>query len=116
MSVRLNGHDNLTQIPLAFVFAGIILAATGTRMQAQPRRVPPGGRIAVVVDARLAALRAAPNPSASLLRRLGRGRVVSIRGSQRTTEGLLYHRVGVNRRTFGWVESEAVVAGWHPNY
>jgi hypothetical protein len=84
-------------------------------MQAQQRRVPPGGRIAIVVDTRLAALRAAPNLSATLLRRLGRGRFVSVRGSQRTTDGLLFHRVAINRRTSGWVQSEAVVAGWHPN-
>ena len=115
MSGRLNGNDNLSQIPWAIVFAGIILVSTGARMQAQQRRVPPGGRIAIVVDTRLAALRAAPNLSATLLRRLGRGRFVSVRGSQRTTDGLLFHRVAINRRTSGWVQSEAVVAGWHPN-
>jgi len=115
MSGRLKGKDNPTQIPLAMVCAGIILLSTGEMMQAQQRRVPPGGRIAVVVDARLAALRAAPNPSANLLRRLGRGRFVSIRGSQRTSEGLVFHRVAINRRTSGWLQSEAVVAGWHPN-
>ena len=108
-------RDNLTQIPFAFVFAGIIVISAVTRMQAQQRRVPPGGRIGVVVDARLAALRAAPDPSASLLRRLGRGRFVSIRGSQRTTDGLLYHRVAINRRTSGWMQSEAIVAAWRPN-
>jgi len=115
MSGRLNGNDNLSQIPWAIVFAGIILVSTGARMQAQQRRVPPGGRIAIVVDTRLAALRAAPNLSATLLRRLGRGRFVSVRGSQRTTDGLLFHRVAINRRTSGWLQSEAVVAGWHPN-
>ena len=115
MSGRLKGKDNLAQILRAIVCAGIILVSSGARMQAQQRRVPPGGRIAVVVDARLAALRAAPNPSANLLRRLGRGRFVSIRGSQRTSEGLVFHRVAINRRTSGWLQSEAVVAGWHPN-
>jgi hypothetical protein len=112
---RFNARDNLIQIPLAFVFAGITLISTGATTHAQQRRVPPGGRIAVVVDARLAALRSAPNPSASLLRRLGRGRFVSIRGSQRTADGLLYHRVTINRRTSGWMQSEAIVAGWHPS-
>ena len=81
----------------------------------QKRRVPPGGRIAVVVDARLAALRSAPNLNATLLRRLGRGRFVSIRGSQRSADGLVFHRVAINRRTSGWLQSEAVVAVWHPN-
>ena len=115
MSERLRDNGNLTQVLLTIVFAGIILVATGTRMQAQQRRLPPGGHIAVVVDARLAALRVAPNPSAALLRRLGRGRFVSIRASQRTSDGLTFHRVAINRRTSGWLQSEAVVAVWHPN-
>src|SRR6185369_4477135 len=59
---RFSARDSLPKIPLAFVFAGITLISTGTRLQAQQRRVPPGGRIAVVVDPRLSALRAAPNP------------------------------------------------------
>ena len=115
MSDRLHGKDNFTQVFLAFGFAGIILVSTGTRIEAQQRRVPPGGRIAVVVDARLAALRAAPNPSATLVRRLGRGRFVSIRSSQRTADGLLFHRVSINRRTSGWLQGEAVVASWRPH-
>jgi hypothetical protein len=115
MSRRLHGNDKFTQILLTIVFAGIVLVSAGARTQAQQRRVPPGGRVAVVVDTRLAALRAAPNPSATLLRRLGRGRFVSIRSSQRTSDGLLFHRVAINRRTSGWLQSEAVVAAWHPN-
>jgi hypothetical protein len=113
MSVLLNGKDNLNRILLPLLFT--VLMASGAVTHAQQRRVPPGGRIAIVVDARLAALRAAPNPSANLLRRLGRGRLVSIRGTQRTADGLLYHRVAINRRTLGWLQNEAVVAGWHPN-
>lgn len=91
----------------------VFIAATTTE-QAQ-RRVPPGGHLAVVADARLAALRTAPNPNAPLLRRLGRGRLVSIRGSQRTGVGLLYYRVAVNSRTLGWLQSEALIAAWHAN-
>jgi hypothetical protein len=115
MCGRLNSDHNLAQIVSTIVFAGVILVSTAAGLQAQQRRVPPGGRIAVVIDARLAALRAAPNPSATLLRRLGRGRLVSIRSTQRTADGLLYHRVAINRRTSGWLQGEAVVAGWHPN-
>src|SRR2546423_1043367 len=115
MPDRLHGHDNFTQILLVVAFAGLVLVSTGARIEAQQRRLPPGGRIAVVVDARLAALRAAPNPSATLVRRLGRGRFVSIRSSQRTSDGLLFHRVAINRRTSGWLQGEAVVATWHPN-
>jgi hypothetical protein len=115
MSDRLHGNNNFTQMFLAVGFAGIILVSTGARIEAQQRRVPPGGRIAVVVDTRLAALRAAPNPSATLVRRLGRGRFVSIRSSQRTADGLLFHRVLINRRTSGWLQGEAVIASWHPH-
>jgi hypothetical protein len=115
MSGRLHVNGKFTQVLLTILFAEIILVSAGARIQAQQRRLPPGGRIAVVVDARLAALRAAPNPSATLLRRLGRGRFVSIRSSQRTTDGLLFHRVAINRRTSGWLQNEAVVAGWHPH-
>jgi hypothetical protein len=115
MSGRPNGNESFTRILLTIVFAAIILVWAGISAQAQGRRIPPGGRIAVVVDARLAALRAAPSLSANLLRRLGRGRFVSIRGSQRTADGLIFHRVAINRRTSGWLQSEAVVANWHPN-
>ena len=79
---------------------------------AQKRQVPPGGHLAVVADERLAALRNAPDPRARLLRRLSRGRLVSIRSSTRTRDGLIFHYVFVTRRTAGWIQSEAVVATW----
>ena len=85
----------------------LLLAAASA---AQKKRVPPGGNLAVVADERLAALRTAPNLSAHLVRRLGRGRIVSIRSSSRSREGLLFFHVAVTRRTFGWVQSEALVA------
>jgi hypothetical protein len=103
------------RIVVAAIFVTIPMLCTASLASAQQRRVPPGGRIAVVADARLGALRTAPSPNATLLRRLGRGRLVSIRGSQRTSDGLLYHRVAINRRTSGWLQSEAVVASWHPS-
>jgi len=77
---------------------------------AQKKRVPPGGNLAVVADERLAALRTAPSLSGRLMRRLGRGRIVSIRGSSRGRDGLLFFHVAVTRRTFGWIQSEALVA------
>jgi hypothetical protein len=77
---------------------------------AQKKRVPPGGNLAVVADERLAALRTGPNPSARLIRRLSRGRFVSIRGSSRSRDGLLFFHVAVTRRTTGWLQSEALVS------
>lgn len=79
---------------------------------AQKKRVPPGGRVAIVADERLAALRAAPELSARLLQRISRGRLVSVRGASRSRDGLLFYRVAVTRRTSGWLQGEAVIASW----
>lgn len=76
------------------------------------KRVPPGGRVAVVVDERLAALRAAPDLTAKLIERLSRGRLVSIRGEKVTADGLKFYRVAISARTFGWLQSDAVVVPW----
>jgi hypothetical protein len=84
----------------------------GTTALSQKRRIPPGGHLAVVVDERLAALRSAPEASARLMRRLSRGRLVSIRGASRSRDGLMFYRVAATRRTSGWLQSEAVVTSW----
>jgi hypothetical protein len=76
------------------------------------KRIPPGGRVAVVVDERLSALRAAPDLTAKLLERLSRGHLVSIRGEKTTADGLKFYRVALSRRTFGWLQSDAVVVPW----
>lgn len=76
------------------------------------RRPPPGGRIAIVVDERLSALRTTPEFSAKLLRRIGRGGLVAIRGEKRNREGVAFYRVNVNRRTNGWLQRDAVVCAW----
>ncbi|HJQ35479.1 MAG TPA: hypothetical protein VJ866_25225 [Pyrinomonadaceae bacterium] len=77
---------------------------------AQKRRRPPaGGRVAVVVDERLSALRDAPELSANLLQRLGRGRFVSVTGEREGRGGVTFLRVAVTSRTSGWVQAEALV-------
>ena len=73
---------------------------------AQTRRL--SSRSAVVVDERLAALRAAPQFSAPFLRRLGRGRIVTLLETQRSRDGVVFYRVAVTRRTRGWLQREAV--------
>ena len=73
------------------------------------RRPPSSGSAAVVIDERLAALRDAPDISANLLQRLGRGRYVSVTGERRSREGLMFLRVAVTSRTGGWVQSDALV-------
>lgn len=75
------------------------------------RRAPAvGGQQAVVVDERLAALRDAPQLTAHLVQRLGRGRAVSIIGARRGADGLNFYRVAVTRRTRGWLPAEAVAS------
>jgi hypothetical protein len=73
------------------------------------RAKTPGGRTAVVVDERLSALRDAPDLSAPLLRRIGRGRSVAVTGARRASDGVTFYRVAVTRRTSGWMQSDALV-------
>jgi len=54
-------------------------------------------------------LRAAPSLNARLIRRLSRGRFVSVRGTRRNHEGIYFSQIVVTRRTSGWVQSEALV-------
>src|ERR1041384_6702010 len=91
------------------VAALVLFGAIAPRAFAQKKRVPPGGNIAVVADERLAALRASPTLNARLIRRLSRGRFVSVRTTRRNGEGVLFSHVVVTRRTSGWVQSEALV-------
>jgi hypothetical protein len=105
-------------IPIRFVYESfttflfVILSTFAVNTYGQKPRVPPGGHIAIVADERLAALRSSPDPSARLLRRISRGRFVSIRGSSRNRDGLLFYRVVVTRRTSGWLQSEALISSW----
>ena len=94
-----------------FLSITIVLLASQT-LSAQKKRIPPGGRIAIVADERLAALRNAPNLSARLISRLSRGRLVSVRDTRRSREGAVFYRVVVTRRTSGWLQSEAVISSW----
>ena len=91
------------------VAALVPFAAMAPQAHAQRRRVPPGGNIAVVADERLAALRIFPTLNARLIRRLSRGRFVSVRATRRSHEGVLFSQVVVTRRTSGWIQSEALV-------
>jgi hypothetical protein len=77
----------------------LILQITQATGFAQKRRPPAGGRVAIVVDERLAPLRDSPSVWAKLLRRLSRGRLVAI-----------FYRVNVTRRTRGWIQREAVAS------
>ena len=76
------------------------------------RRAPAGGRVAIVVNERLSALRLVPDLSGKLLRRIGRGGLVAVRGEKRGRDGVVFYRVNVTSRTSGWVQREAIVSPW----
>ncbi len=74
------------------------------------RKPPTGGRLAIVVEERLAALRATPQLSGRLVRRLGRGRMVAVRSAKTDADGITFFLVNVSSRTHGWIQREAVVS------
>jgi len=74
------------------------------------RKPPSGGRLAVVVEERLAALRATPQLNGRLVRRLGRGRMVAIRSAKTSAAGITFFLVNVTSRTHGWIQREAVAS------
>lgn len=98
-------HRLTVQLSLTLLFLGFCLDAS-----AQQRKAPTGGRLAVVVDERLAALRSTPNLTGVLVRRLSRGRLVAITGIKTTPDGVTFYRVNVTRRTRGWIQRESVVS------
>lgn len=73
------------------------------------KRQPGGGRLAVVVDERLSALRLTPALTGLLVRRVGRGGLVAIRAEKRSPGGVVFYKVNVTSRTSGWIQREAVV-------
>ena len=81
---------------------------------AQQRKAPTGGRLAVVVDERLAALRSTPELNGKLVRRLGRGRLVAIRSAKTNRAGITFLFVNVTSRTRGWIQHESVVSPSRP--
>ena len=74
------------------------------------KKPPSGGRLAIVVDERLAALRATPQLNGTLVRRLSRSRLVAVRSTKRSADGLTFLLVNVSSRTHGWLQREAVVS------
>lgn len=98
-------HKLAIQLSLVLFVLGFCLDAS-----AQQRKAPSGGRVAVVVDERLAALRSTPVLNGKLVRRLSRGRLVAIRSAKTRPDGITFLFVNVTRRTRGWIQSESVVS------
>ena len=92
---------------LALCLLFILFVQLNSFAQQKP---PSGGRLAVVVDERLAALRATPYLNGKLVRRLSRGRLVAVRSLKTTADGITFLLVNVTRRTHGWIQRDAVVS------
>jgi hypothetical protein len=101
-----NIHSLLKSIPAVFFVSLFLLSADSFAR----RRPPAGGRVAIVVDERLSALRATPELSGMLMRRMGRGSFVAVKGEKRSRDGVIFYRVNVNSRTSGWVQRDALVS------
>src|SRR5947209_14243571 len=97
------------RVATALLLLGLSLIVSAPAQARKKHRPPAGGRAAVVVDERLAALRDAPELSANLLQRLGRGRFVAVTGERGSRDGVTFYRVAVTRRTAGWLQADAVV-------
>ncbi|MGH9969663.1 MAG: hypothetical protein ACREBG_17970 [Pyrinomonadaceae bacterium] len=99
---------------LITLISSLLIGMVAGQVNGQRRLSPLPGRGAVVVDERLSVLRASPDTSGKLLRRIGRGRPVAIRAQSRSRDGILFYRVAVTRRTGGWIQRDAVVSVRQP--
>jgi hypothetical protein len=97
-------------LPHKLAFCLLFLILFEPTNLAQSRKPPAGGRLAVVVDERLAALRATPQLNGKLVRRLGRGRLVAVRSVKTSADGIAFFLINVSSRTHGWIQREAVVS------
>lgn len=97
--------------PIAMVCIILILAQTTAPAKKRP---PAGGRVGIVIDERLSALRTTPEFYGKLLRRVSRGGLVAIRGEKRNRDGVVFYRVNVTSRTNGWIQRDAVASPSRP--
>jgi len=97
-------------IPHKLTLCLLLFLFTPNTIVAQQRKPPAGGRLAIVVDERLAALRTTPQLSGRLVRRLGRGRMVAVRSQKTSADGVTFLLVNVTSRTHGWIQREAIVS------
>ena len=110
----MNSHRRSQRMSPVLTALVALIPLLPSEMSGQKRHLPTGGPIAVVVDERLSALRSTPQLSGKLLRRIGRGRLVAIRGAKTSQEGIVFFLVNVTSRTHGWIQREAVMSPSHP--
>jgi hypothetical protein len=101
-------------LPHKLTFCLLLSLSISSSIFAQQRKPPVGGRFAVVVDERLAALRKTPQLNGRLVRRLSRGRLLAVRSMKTGTDGISFFLVNVSSRTHGWIQREAVVSPSRP--
>ena len=101
----MNSHSLRIILGILWVFLAFLPVSSFAK-----RRPPAGGRVAIVVDERLSALRATPELSGMLLKRMGRGAFVAVKGEKRSRDGVVFYRVIVTSRTSGWIQRDAVVS------
>ena len=101
----MNSHSLRIILGILWVFLAFLPVSSSAK-----RRPPAGGRVAIVVDERLSALRATPELSGMLLKRMGRGAFVAVKGEKRSRDGVVFYRVIVTSRTSGWIQRDAVVS------
>lgn len=102
----------------SFLLFLLIFLVFTSNIEAQRRRVPTvrkpvatqktNTNTAVVVDERLAVLRAEPSLFAKPIQRMRRGRIVQISDSKEA-DGVTFYRVTVPPNNYGWVQADAVV-------
>ena len=97
-------------LPHKLTLCLFLILLNSSSIFAQQRKPPAGGRLAIVVDERLAALRATPQLNGRLVRRLSRGRLLAIRSIKTSADGIAFFHVNVSSRTRGWIQREAVVS------
>ncbi len=108
-------NDSARRFIVSCLALGCCFCALSAHAHAQRNRTTAMGGTgrAVVVDERLAALRDEPQLGGHLVQRLGRGRMVSIIGASRASDGVNFYRVAVTRRTRGWLQAESLVSPTH---
>lgn len=108
MNTSHSRYSSVLRLPLTIT---LILISCQSGL-AQNRKLT--ARSAIVVDERLAALRSAPHLSAPLLKRISRGRTVTVVETRRGRDGEVFYRVAVTRRTRGWIQREALILPHRP--
>jgi len=101
-------------LPHKLTLCLFLILLNSSSIFAQQRKPPVGGRLAIVVDERLAALRATPQLNGRLIRRLSRGRLLAVRSIKTSGDGISFFLVNVSSRTHGWIQREAVALPSRP--